>query len=99
MDKVLVYLSILYKGNWDKIYNHILEKKEVDKKLDKLSKQAGEMKKTAEGKLKKHSSASEKAVNDKIPDSSKYKPSFKSSLNCRPIRRPLASMPPFCLIM
>jgi len=32
MDKVLVYLSILYKGNWDKIYDHILTKKEVDKK-------------------------------------------------------------------
>ena len=31
MDKVLVYLSILYKGNWDQIYNHILTKKEIDK--------------------------------------------------------------------
>lgn len=31
MEKVLVYLSILYKGNWDNIYNHIASKKEIDK--------------------------------------------------------------------
>ena len=65
----IIILAILGGGAWYYSQN----KKEVDKKLDKLSKQAEEMKKTAEGKLKKHSSASEKAVNDKIPDSSKYK--------------------------
>lgn len=31
MDKVLVYLSILHRGNWDKIYEDILNKKNVDK--------------------------------------------------------------------
>ena len=31
MDKVLVYLSIIHEGDWNKIYNHISEKLPVDK--------------------------------------------------------------------
>lgn len=39
MDKVLVYLSILYNGNWDKIYQAITRKETIDKnKMDELVK-------------------------------------------------------------
>ena len=31
MEKVLVYLSLIYNGNWDRIYNAILNKEPVDK--------------------------------------------------------------------
>ena len=37
MEKVLVYLSVIYKGDWDKIYEAILNKQPIDKKdLEKI---------------------------------------------------------------
>jgi hypothetical protein len=41
--------------------------------LDKLGEKAEKLKKSTEKTIKKHGSVSEKAINDKIPDSSKYK--------------------------
>lgn len=35
MEEILVYLSIIHKGNWNKIYHDILEKKPIDKELVK----------------------------------------------------------------
>jgi len=32
MEKILVYLSVIYKGNWDKIYNAVLSKEPIDRK-------------------------------------------------------------------
>ena len=33
MERVLVYLSIVYKGNWDKIYKAVLNKEYIDKNI------------------------------------------------------------------
>ena len=37
MEKVLVYLSIIYNGDWNKIYKAILEKQEIDKEKMELT--------------------------------------------------------------
>ena len=67
---IYILLIILIGGG---AWYYSKNKKEVDKKLDKLGKQAEQLKKSTEKTIKKHGAASEKAINDKIPDSSKYK--------------------------
>lgn len=66
---VVILLILIGGGAWYYSQN----KKEVDKKLDKLGAKAEKMKDAAEQKIKKHGASSEKAINEKIPDSSKYK--------------------------
>ena len=67
---VCIILFILIGGG---AWYYSQNKKEMDKKLDKLGAQAEKLKKSTEKTIKKHGTASEKAINDKIPDSSKYK--------------------------
>jgi hypothetical protein len=65
----IILIILIGGGAWYYSQN----KKEVDKKLDKLGEKAEKLKKSTEKTIKKHGSASEKAINDKIPESSKYK--------------------------
>jgi len=65
MDKVLVYLALIHKGNWDKIYSDISNKIPVDKK-------------DMEEKLKNSECNYISILNPKYPFSLKqiYKPPF-----------------------
>ena len=36
MDKILVYLSLVYNGDWNKIYNAVLNKEEINKENMKI---------------------------------------------------------------
>ena len=65
----IILIILIGGGAWYYSQN----KKEVDKKLDKLGKQAEQLKKSTEKTIKKHSSSTEQTVKKAIPDSSKYK--------------------------